>query len=64
MSDDQKPFVPKEVEREHPVDGAEIPVDRTVHINIVPGEMEEADEAALRLEVQKYGTVKEPEIRS
>ena len=62
MPEDQKPFIPEEVEREHPVDGVEIPVDKHVYINVVPGEMEEAEVVTLNTEKAKHGVVKEPEI--
>lgn len=62
IEEDKKPFIPSEVEREYPADGVEIPVDRAVYINTVPGEIEVADEETLRREIERFGTLREPEI--
>ena len=63
MGEGQEPFVPAEVAKlgEHPVDGVEIPVDRHVYINTVPGEIE-ASAFEIAKEVERHGVIKEPEI--
>lgn len=59
--DEDRLWMPPEVEIEAPVDGDSVPEDRNVHINTVPGEVEVATEEELQQEVEKYKSLREPE---
>lgn len=57
-------WIPERVGALEPTDGRGEPVelDRNVHINTLPGEVEPADEEALREEIRTYGVLREPEV--
>jgi hypothetical protein len=62
IEEDKRLWIPPQVERSEPVDGDSLPEDKNVHINTVPGEVEVADEDALRRVIETKGRFPEPEI--
>lgn len=62
IREDERPWIPPQVDLVDPVDGDSEPEDRNVQINTVPGEIEVADESVLQKVIEEHGKTPEPEI--
>lgn len=64
IEQDKKPWIPDWLEGPpDPPESKTAPDDRNVHVNLVPGEIEVADDETMRAEIARFGRVaEEPEI--